>query len=117
MKLIFSLQEKAIEGDFFKVQYSESNRVHVDIFPFHAVNGTMTKNTWFDSHPQDTEFPEHFLQPLERIPFAGATPFAPNHPREFIEYKFGVGAIESPAYPKSTGLNFPTSITLSKSVT
>ena len=39
--------EKANEGDFFRVQFSETNRIHVDIFPFYSKNGIMTKKTWF----------------------------------------------------------------------
>ena len=36
--------EKAVEGDFYRVQYSAKNRVHVDIFPFYEdENGYMTK--------------------------------------------------------------------------
>ena len=93
--------EKAIEGDFYRVQYSESNHLHVDIFPFYSNNGIMTKDTWFKTHKQDTEFPEHFLVPLTRIKFAGISASAPNNVREFLEYKFGKGVIESPKYPNS----------------
>jgi len=35
--------EKATEGDFFRVQYSAVNHVHIDIFPFFELNGVMTK--------------------------------------------------------------------------
>lgn len=98
--------EKAIEGDFYRVQFSKTNRLHVDIFPFYSRNGTMTKNTWFESHPQDCEFPEHFLQPLERYSFAAANPFGPNNARKFLELKFGVGAIEHPQYPSPELLDF-----------
>ena len=35
--------ERATEGDFFRVQYSQTNHVHVDIFPFRNENGIMTK--------------------------------------------------------------------------
>ncbi|XP_052795790.1 ribitol 5-phosphate transferase FKRP-like [Mya arenaria] len=91
--------EKAIEGDFYRVQFSESNHLHVDIFPFYPQNGIMTKDTWFKTHKQDTEFPEHFLKPLTRIEFAGINASAPNNVREFLEYKFGKGVIESPKYP------------------
>jgi hypothetical protein len=35
--------EKATEGDFYRVQYSASNHVHVDIFPFYELDGVMTK--------------------------------------------------------------------------
>ncbi|XP_067665559.1 ribitol 5-phosphate transferase FKRP-like [Haliotis asinina] len=93
--------EKAIEGDFYRVQYSETNRLHVDIFPFHSRNGTMTKYTWLKSHRQDTEFPEHFLQPLSTIKFAGLEAKAPNNVKSFLEFKFGPGVIENPKYPNS----------------
>lgn len=71
------LWENAREGDFFRVQYSSSNHLHVDIFPFRKrkadiskgedPEGIMTKNTWMESHRQDTEFPAKYLQPLEKI--------------------------------------------------
>ncbi|XP_053405539.1 ribitol 5-phosphate transferase FKRP-like [Mercenaria mercenaria] len=93
--------EKAIEGDFYRVQFSDTNHLHVDIFPFYPKNGIMTKNTWIKAHKQDTEFPERFLKPLGRIKFAGLSASAPNHVREFLEYKFGRGVIESPKYPNT----------------
>ncbi|KAL3866456.1 hypothetical protein ACJMK2_043752 [Sinanodonta woodiana] len=96
--------EKAIEGDFLRVQYSQTNRLHVDIFPFYSRNGTMTKDTWFRTHRQDMEFPEKFLQPLTKIKFAGLEASAPNNVTEFLELKFGKGVIENPKYPN---LQFP----------
>lgn len=93
--------EKAIEGEFYRVQFSETNHLHVDIFPFYPKNGVMTKNTWFKTHRQDTEFPEHFLKPLTRIQFAGLSVSAPNNVKDFLEYKFGKGVIESPKYPNA----------------
>lgn len=95
------LWEKATEGDFFRVQYSSSNHMHVDIFPFYSKNGTMTKDTWIQTHRQDTEFPETFLNPLTKIPFAGLMASAPNNIREFLELKFGKGVIENPRFPNS----------------
>ena len=93
--------EKASEGDFYRVQYSEPNRLHIDIFPFFSKNGTMTKNTWIKSHRQDTEFPERFLKPLTKIYFAGMNVSAPNNVKEFLELKFGIGVIENPKYPNA----------------
>ncbi|XP_050402813.1 ribitol 5-phosphate transferase FKRP [Patella vulgata] len=93
--------EKAVEGEFYRVQYSESNRLHVDIFPFYSKNGTMTKNTWMKTHRQDTEFPESFLKPLTKIQFVGLDAPAPNNVKKFLEYKFGKGVIENPKYPNS----------------
>ncbi|NXI63698.1 FKRP protein, partial [Anseranas semipalmata] len=90
--------EKAVEGDFFRVHYSRTNRLHVDLWPFYARAGVMTKDTWL-GHPQDVEFPEHFLRPLVPLPFAGFTAMAPNNARAFLELKFGPGAIENPEYP------------------
>ncbi|GCB73595.1 ribitol 5-phosphate transferase FKRP [Scyliorhinus torazame] len=90
--------EKAVEGDFYRVQYSQSNHLHVDLWPFYAREGIMTKNTWMD-HRQDVEFPEHFLKPLVPMQFAGMTALAPNNHRRFLELKFGEGVIENPEYP------------------
>ena len=59
----------------------------------------MTKNTWFATHRQDTEFPEHFLKPLEMIRFGKLNASCPNNIRKFLEFKFGEGVIENPKYP------------------
>ncbi|NWT49411.1 FKRP protein, partial [Chroicocephalus maculipennis] len=92
------LWEKAAEGDFYRVHYSRSNRLHVDLWPFYPRGGVMTKDTWL-GHPQDVEFPESFLQPRVPMAFAGFTAMAPNNARAFLELKFGPGAIENPEYP------------------
>ncbi|XP_062915992.1 fukutin-related protein [Mobula hypostoma] len=92
------LWEKAVEGEFYRVQYSESNHLHVDLWPFYPREGIMTKNSWMD-HKQDVEFPEHFLKPLVPMQFAGVTAYAPNNHRRFLELKFGEGVIENPQYP------------------
>ncbi|NXY12625.1 FKRP protein, partial [Pteruthius melanotis] len=93
------LWEKATEGEFFRVHFSRSNRLHVDLWPFHArPGGTMTKETWL-GHRQDVEFPESFLVPLVPVAFAGAVAKAPHDPRAFLEFKFGPGVVENPEYP------------------
>lgn len=91
--------EKALEGNFYRVHFSATNRIHVDIFPFYSVNGTMTKDFWFPSHPQDRPFPESFLIPLKKMHFIGIPAFVPNNAREFLEYKFGSGVVENPRLP------------------
>lgn len=93
--------ERATEGEFFRVQYSQSNHLHVDIFPFRSVNGTMTKNTWFKTHRQDREFPEAFLKPFGSIHFVGIEAPVPNNVRKFLEFKFGEGVIDNPKYPNA----------------
>ncbi|TRZ08410.1 hypothetical protein HGM15179_018700 [Zosterops borbonicus] len=91
--------EKASEGEFFRVHFSRTNRLHVDLWPFFPDGrGMMTKETWL-GHGQDVEFPERFLQPLGSVLFAGLVAKAPNRPREFLEFKFGPGAVERPQYP------------------
>ncbi|XP_053203351.1 ribitol 5-phosphate transferase FKRP-like [Panonychus citri] len=99
--------EKAIEGEFLRVQFSEMNRVHVDLFPFYPKNGMMTKRTWFHDHPQDKEFPEAFLKPLIKIPFVGWQAYAPANVTQFLEYKFGSNVIDNPQYPNPGLLTFP----------
>lgn len=94
------LWQRALEGDFVKVHFSQYNTIHVDIFPFDAINGTMTKDTWFADHPQDMPFEEHFLKPFTKIEFIGIMANAPNNVRDFLEMKFGTGAIENPKYPR-----------------
>lgn len=91
--------EKATEGEFYRVQYSNTNHLHVDIFPFFDNNGVMTKNTWMKTHKQDAEFPTHFVQNLAPIPFAGVQAMAPVEYRKFLELKFGEGVIETPIVP------------------
>lgn len=85
----------------------------------------MTKDTWFETHRQDAEFPAHFLKPLETLgskiiltvvlgntpidifryivstntEFAGIQASVPNNYREFLEMKFGKGVIENPQFP------------------
>ncbi|XP_069669175.1 ribitol 5-phosphate transferase FKRP [Periplaneta americana] len=98
--------EKAAEGDFFRVQFSRMNHLHVDIFPFYQRNNTMTKDTWFPTHKQDKEFPEHFLHPMASIEFVGREVPAPNNIRDFLEFKFGKGVIENPQYPDPQKLKF-----------
>lgn len=91
--------EKATEGDFLRVQFSETNRLHVDIFPFYPIDGIMTKNTWFADHPQDKEFPEYFIKNLTKIPFAGVMASAPYNVTQFLEFKFGPNVVQNPQYP------------------
>ncbi len=92
-------KSKKSEGDFYRVQYSEANHMHVDIFPFYPKNGVMTKSTWMQSHKQDREFPEYYLKPLTTIDFIGMQVSAPNNWKQFLEYKFGKDVIENPKYP------------------
>ncbi|PRD26168.1 UNVERIFIED_CONTAM: Fkrp [Trichonephila clavipes] len=105
--------EKAVEGDFIRVQFSQTNHLHIDIFPFYSRNGTMTKDTWFVDHKQDTEFPEHFLKPLYQIKFVGMTVSAPNNYKEFLELKFGKGVIQKPEYPNPNVMKFSKRRTIS----
>lgn len=98
--------EKALEGEFFRVHFSRTNRLHVDIFPFYSKNGTMTKNTWFHTHRQDVAFPEHYLEPISTIDFIGRQVPAPNNIRDFLEFKFGKGVVENPQYPDPTKIKF-----------
>ena len=99
--------EKAREGDFFRVQYSETNHLHVDIFPFYSRDGIMTKDTWFKTHRQDTEFPERYVGPLSKISFVGMNVSVPNNWRDFLELKFGKGVIENPRYPDASEPSLP----------
>ncbi|XP_012554552.1 ribitol 5-phosphate transferase FKRP [Hydra vulgaris] len=91
--------ERAEEGEFIRVQYSEMNHLHVDIYPFYERNNVMTKNTWMKNHRQDMEFPSHYVKNLEQLRFAGALAWVPNHYKEFLELKFGKNCIENPQYP------------------
>lgn len=102
--------EKAREGDFIRVQFSQTNHLHIDIFPFYPSKGIMTKHTWFATHRQDVEFPEHYLKPLTKIKFIGIYASAPNNIKQFLELKFGKGVIENPQYPNPQKLKFPSKV-------
>ncbi|NXU59680.1 FKRP protein, partial [Turnix velox] len=87
------------EGGVYRVYWSRTNRLHVDLWPFYPRDGgVMTRDEW-TGHPQDVEFPEIFLRPRIPLPFAGFTAMSPNNPRKFLQLKFGEGAIEKPQYP------------------
>lgn len=98
--------EKATEGNFYRVHYSKVNRMHVNIFPFYVKNGTMSKDNWFTSH-KNMEFPDRFLHPMSSIEFLGRHVPSPNNLRDFLEMKYGKGAIENPEYPDPVKLSFP----------
>uniref|UniRef100_A0A8C4NHW1 Ribitol-5-phosphate transferase n=1 Tax=Eptatretus burgeri TaxID=7764 RepID=A0A8C4NHW1_EPTBU len=100
------LWEKAREGDFYRVHYSHTNRLHVDLWPFFPHNGLMIRESWIKSHPQDRAFPESFLLPLGKLGFAGIQANVPNNHRQFLELKFGRGVIENPQFPNPAKLRF-----------
>lgn len=100
------LWEKATEGNFYRVHYSRINKIYVNLLPFYSRNGTMVKDSWFTNH-KNMEFPEIFLHPMSSIDFAGRSVPSPNNIRDFLELKFGKGAIENPEYPDPTKLKFP----------
>uniref|UniRef100_UPI00358EBA8E ribitol 5-phosphate transferase FKRP isoform X2 n=1 Tax=Myxine glutinosa TaxID=7769 RepID=UPI00358EBA8E len=100
------LWEKAREGDFYRVHYSHTNRLHVDLWPFYPHNGLMIRESWIKSHPQDRAFPESFLVPLDKLGFAGIQANVPNNHRQFLELKFGRGVIENPQFPNPAKLRF-----------
>ena len=90
------------EGNFYRVQYSMSNHLHVDIFPFYPTDkGIMIKNYW-SRHRQDMKFPELYLKPLEKLQFLGQLVSVPNHYKEFLELKFGSNVIDNLKYPNGT---------------
>lgn len=100
------LWEKATEGNFYRVHFSKINRIYVNLFPFYSKNGTMTRDSWFTSH-KNMEFPDRFLHPMSSIQFIGSQVPTPNNIRDFLELKFGKGAIENPQYSNPYILNFP----------
>ncbi|CAG9860095.1 unnamed protein product [Phyllotreta striolata] len=100
------LWEKATEGNFFRVHFSKVNKIHVNLFPFFSKNGTMARDSWYTTH-KNMEFPENFLHPMSSIEFVGRNVPSPNNIRDFLELKFGKGAIEIPEYPDPNKLKFP----------
>lgn len=98
--------EKATEGNFYKVHFSKTNKIYVNLFPFYSKNGTMVKDSWYTSH-KNMEFPEIFLHPMSSIDFAGRNVPSPNNIRDFLEMKYGKGAIENPEYPDPSQMKFP----------
>ncbi|KAJ3637831.1 hypothetical protein MTP99_001257 [Tenebrio molitor] len=100
------LWEKATGGNYYRVNYSKTNKIYVNLFPFYSKNGTMTKDSWFTSH-KNMEFPDNFLHPMSSIEFIGRQVASPNNIRDFLELKFGKGAVENPEYPNPSRLPFP----------
>ncbi|CAH1995876.1 unnamed protein product [Acanthoscelides obtectus] len=100
------LWEKATEGNYYHVHFSRTNKIHVNLFPFYSKNGTMVRDSWFTSH-RNMEFPENFLHPMSSIDFVGRSVPSPNNIRDFLEMKYGSGAIENPEYPDPAKLRFP----------
>ncbi|XP_011298948.1 fukutin-related protein [Fopius arisanus] len=88
--------EKATEGQFFKVQFSNSNRLHVNLLPFYVKNGTMMRDSWFS---KNRDFPEQFLHPMSSIEFAGRQVPSPNNIRDFLEINYYKGVVENPELP------------------
>lgn len=89
----------------YRVHYSPSNRVHVDIFPFYPLNGSMTKDYWFPTHRQDVPFPESFLKPMSKVTFLGLQVAVPADPLHFIDFKFGSHALTTYKLPNGTLIN------------
>nr|XP_023015688.1 fukutin-related protein-like isoform X2 [Leptinotarsa decemlineata] len=100
------LWEKATEGNFYRVHFSRTNKIYVNLFPFYSRNGSMVKDSWFTSH-KNMEFPENFLHPMSSIDFIGRNVPSPNNIRDFLELKFGRGAVENPEYPDPVKKKFP----------
>lgn len=88
--------ERAREGDFYRVQYSSTNHLHVDIFPFHEENGVMRRGKWATGHKQDTDFSTSLLNPLSRVAFAGVIHLVSFYPTKYVH---------SPAYKLSHSWN------------
>ncbi|XP_035736950.1 fukutin-related protein-like isoform X1 [Vespa mandarinia] len=88
--------EKATEGEFFKVQYSKINNLHVNLLPFYSKNGSMIKDAWF---MKNEDFPEQFLHPMSSIEFAGRQVPCPNNIRDFLELKYFKGVVENSKLP------------------
>lgn len=91
-----------VSNYLYRVHYSATNRIHVDIFPFYSVNGTMTKDYWFSTHRQDRPFPESFLKPTTKVPFIGVQASVPNHPIDFLHFKFGPDVLDTYKLPDGT---------------
>nr|CAH7742259.1 unnamed protein product [Callosobruchus chinensis] len=100
------LWEKATGGNYYHVHFSKINKIHVNLFPFYSKNGTMVRDSWFTTH-KNMEFPDNFLHPMSSIDFVGRSVPSPNNIRDFLEIKFGRGAIENPEYPDPAKLKFP----------
>lgn len=84
--------ERATKGRYYRVAYSENNRIYVIILPFVAKNGTMWPHDWVLAHQK--EFPERHLHPLAQITIFGRPAPAPNDARAFLDLKLGLNALE-----------------------
>lgn len=99
--------EKALEGNFFRVYYSRINRIYVNVLPFRLRNGTMMRDGWFSNRVGNAEFSDRFLHPMSSIEFLGRHVPCPNNVGDFLELKYGRGAVERPKYPDSSKLKYP----------
>lgn len=77
---------KATDGNYYKVQYSKTNQIAVNLLPFslHPDN-KMKPNGFFGVKAK--EFSVEFLHPQSTVYFLGKNVFCPNNVREYIEMK------------------------------
>ncbi|XP_014671905.1 PREDICTED: fukutin-related protein-like [Priapulus caudatus] len=89
-------------GNTIRVRYSETNRLHVEIYLYDVVEGGMARRRAAAVRAADREFPARFLEPIGQVVFGGVDVCAPNRVREFLERKYGAGVIERPVYPNAS---------------
>lgn len=79
------------------MQYSESNHLHVDLWPFYPRNGVMTKDTWLDHSRSRKSSSEHFLATSRAPALAGLHGAGAQQLPSLSLLRPGV--IENPEYP------------------
>lgn len=79
---------KATDGNYFKVQYSKTNQVAVNLLPFKLeTDGNKMKPHGFFGW-KAKEFSVEYLHPQSTVYFLGKNVFCPNNVREYLDMKY-----------------------------
>lgn len=77
---------KATDGQYFKVQYSKTNDIHVNLLPFEIQDGFMVAKNFYG--PKSNKFSVEYLHPMSNIFFLGKSVFAPNNAHIYLTSKW-----------------------------
>ena len=77
--------QQATDGQYFKIQFSKTNDIHVNLLPFEIQNDKMVPKGFYG--PKAKEFSIEYLHPMSTVFFLGKNVFCPNNVREYLEMK------------------------------
>lgn len=78
---------RAVDGHYFRVQYSRANRVGVNVLPFDLVGVGDRVRPAGHGGWKAREFSAEFLHPMSSVVFLGRSVQCPNNVREFLAIK------------------------------